>query len=316
MPSLGIVIPAYKKAFIDQTLQSLVNQTCQDFKVYIGNDAGDTQIQNVVDGFKRFLDIDYIYFEENLGGKSLVQAWHRCLSLTKGEEWLWVLPDDDFIDKYCVESFFSTLKEDGNFDLFRFSSALTDQNGLLIKKNVHFPAVESSYFSFMEKISYNRSSTLAEYIFSRRIFETSGGFPELPLAWGSDDAAWYIFGAERGIKTIPKGLVFLRQSSLNISSDYTKLGNKKLFALVLLFNGLMKLDTFRKDKENYSQIYNFEKLSQFFIFNEMRQMHIKLKLKDIYKLGLISSKFWSGGAVKNMYRFWYNYKKFIKQSTY
>jgi glycosyltransferase involved in cell wall biosynthesis len=36
---LAIIIPYYKLTFFEDTLQSLAEQTCPDFKVYIGDDA-------------------------------------------------------------------------------------------------------------------------------------------------------------------------------------------------------------------------------------------------------------------------------------
>ena len=309
---LAVVIPAYKIQFIGDTLKSLSLQTDKRFNVYVGNDSGDSNIENLIKEYKSDIKVEYEYFTKNLGSNSLVEAWDRCVKMTNGEPWIWVLPDDDFIDKHCVAGFYRTIELDSSFDLYRFKSAVTDSAGSIKSENYSMPDTESSYLSLIEKIKYNRSSTLAEYIFNRKVYDKYGGFPSLPCAWGSDDAGWYLFGSKTGIKTIGSGKVFLRQSQYNISGDYNRLGTVKLYALTMLFKKLVSYPEFRNDISKYSSDINFEQLSQFFIFNEMRQLKIVLGIQDFIKLGKITSSYWSGGLLKNTYRFWLNYNKQIK----
>ena len=46
--TLAIVIPAYKRDFLAETLQSLVNQTNQHFHLYIGDDHSPYNLKEVV----------------------------------------------------------------------------------------------------------------------------------------------------------------------------------------------------------------------------------------------------------------------------
>ncbi|MHA6249242.1 glycosyltransferase family 2 protein [Pontibacter sp. CAU 1760] len=304
--TLAIVIPAYKAKYITDTLSSLAAQTCKSFKVYIGNDGGDSEIDDIVKSFESELDLTYVYFDKNLGSTSLVKAWQRCIALTNNEPWIWLLPDDDYVNERCVEGVLEEILKNSRHELIRFNSTLVNEKGHVIKKNPPFPEVEAAFVSLMEKINYNRTSTLAEYVFSRKTFVKTGGFPELPLAWGSDDAAWYLFGQKAGIRTTCKGEVFIRQSKLNISNNYSDYSFNKLEALLNLFCTLKKKPAFESDILIYSEHYNFEKDTQFFVFNEMRELKLSLSIYDIFYLGSIASRVWSGGKLKNSYRFWLN----------
>jgi glycosyltransferase involved in cell wall biosynthesis len=48
MNKLAIIIPAYKITFLDEALNSIANQTCLDFTVYIGDDASPHNIESIV----------------------------------------------------------------------------------------------------------------------------------------------------------------------------------------------------------------------------------------------------------------------------
>ena len=52
MKRLAIIIPAYKSKFLRQTLDSLVNQTNQNFNLYIGDDNSPFNIKEIVDDYK------------------------------------------------------------------------------------------------------------------------------------------------------------------------------------------------------------------------------------------------------------------------
>ena len=103
---LAIVIPAYKAKYLREALQAIAAQTDQRFQVYLGDDCSPEPVAEVVREFSHSMRIVYHRFDDNLGGKSLVQQWERCLRLTR-EPWIWLFSDDDFMDSHCVAAFYS-----------------------------------------------------------------------------------------------------------------------------------------------------------------------------------------------------------------
>jgi hypothetical protein len=75
-----------------------------------------------------------------------------------------------------------------------------------------------------------RNSYVVEYIFRREAFERAGGFPDYPVAWCADDAAWYEFSRGDEIRTIPHGRVRWRASGLNITDSKRTNRREKLEA--------------------------------------------------------------------------------------
>ena len=216
---LAIVIPAYKVEFFKATLESIASQTCQDFTLYIGNDASPHNLAAIVKEYEGRIDIVYEYFTNNLGGTDLVAHWARCVNLTQNEEWIWLFSDDDIMDSTCVEKFYKHLINYKNVNLLHFNINIIGKDDQLIKKCNPFPEVLTVSNFFTKRILFKINSTVVEYIFKKSIYYNEGGFESYDMAWCSDDATWIKFGRNGGIVTIPNALVNWRYSGLNISSN-------------------------------------------------------------------------------------------------
>ncbi|MGV3704180.1 MAG: glycosyltransferase family 2 protein [Arcticibacter sp.] len=216
---LAIVIPAYKLTYFRETLESMSAQECQDFTVYIGDDASPEDLASLVDEYSCRIPIVYRRFEENLGGNDLVAHWERCISMTEGEEWIWLFSDDDVMEASCVKNFYGCMTQVCNAELFHFDLKFIDHGGFVTKICKAFPEYLSVAEFFDRRVGFRLNSTVVEYIFSRTAYEREGGFKNNDLAWCSDDASWIKLGRQTGIVTIPGANVSWRSGGLNISSN-------------------------------------------------------------------------------------------------
>lgn len=304
MSALAIVIPAYKVTFLSRTLESLINQTNQDFSVYIGNDAGEAGIEETVLRFKDQLNIHYHYFENNFGGTSLVKQWERCFALIKNEEWIWLLPDDDYADPQCVELFYKQLHK-SDFDLFRFNVHFVTACETIFKTNAALPEVQSSFESLMEKLSFSRPSTVAEFIFRKEKFDNIG-FAEIPMAWGTDDLLWYEIGAEKGIVGCNEAYVYLRQSDLNFSNNYSTLAIRKIDANFIFLKKILTSQPFAAVLNSKIEFEKFTKIAINHIMYNLQDYNKVLSLKEIIKYAIWGNGIWGAGVLKNIRRFYLN----------
>ncbi|KQW97700.1 glycosyltransferase family 2 protein [Flavobacterium sp. Root420] len=291
---LAIIIPYYKLSFFEETLVSLANQTDKRFKVYIGDDASP---ENPLETLKEFQGkFEYVYhrFEENLGSRSLVKQWERCIDLSKDEKWLMILGDDDFIGDTVVELWYK------NFDLFykktnvvRFASKMIVQETNKITDTFFHPVWEMSTESYYRKFRHLTRSSLSEYIFSRESF-IKFGFHDYPLAWNSDDRAWLDFSDNKPIYTINEGLVYFRLSALNISGKQDNVNVKSLSVISFYSFLILNKLKFYTPKQQ-------EKIIRFYE-NEISKQR-KLKLSEWLFLSYFYMK----------YLDFYSIKKFIKR---
>lgn len=230
--SLAIVIPAYKDTFLDMTLESLSRQTNKDFRVYIGDDSSPYDLESIVSKYREVLNIRYVRFPDNIGGKDLVAQWERCVSLTHDEEWIWLFSDDDYLSPDCVDSFYQAVSAYPRYDVYRFNVQVVGREQNLLKK-VIYPPVISSYDLYRGKLLGRLDCYVVEFIFSRKVYEEHGGFQSFDLAWGSDLATWVKFGMEKGIRSLDCGVVSWRSSGENISTiESPEIVHRKVKALI------------------------------------------------------------------------------------
>lgn len=241
MNNLSIIIPAYKPDFLSQTLHSIALQTNKDFHLYIGDDASPHNIEDIVNEYIDKIPLTYVRFKENLGLKHLTRQWDRCIALSKKEKYIWLFSDDDLIPADAVNNFYYAISNNPNFDIYRFNLQLINQFNDIVQKPTNHKSFESVEEYLRKRFNGQIHSAISEYIFTRKILEDVGGFPDFPLAYGSDDAAILLMGASRGIYTIPGEPVSWRNSGINISSS--KSNNKTKYKAILLYYKWLKANS-------------------------------------------------------------------------
>ena len=249
--SLAIIIPAYKGRFLNRALESIVAQTDQRFRVYVGDDASPDDIAKICNCYADKTDIRYHRFAHNVGGSSLVEQWNRCIKLSS-EDWIWLFSDDDVMDPECVAAFHETLETSKKpFDLYRFHTCTIDAAGKVVTISPPHPVIETSIEFTYHRLCGNRSSYACEYIFSRETFDRNHGLVDFPFGWCADDATWIVFGEKTGICTIPGPKVGWRNSGENVSRNDKKFRQGKIEASILF---LQWLETRFEDKVFLEQL--------------------------------------------------------------
>lgn len=259
--NLAIIIPAYKISYFEDTLNSLAAQTCKDFNVYIGDDNSPHDLYHIVAKFEDRLNIIYKKFDENLGGKSLVKHWIRCIEMSKTEKWIWLFSDDDLISTNCVFDFFKNINSES--ELYKFRTVIIDKNNTKIsykeKNNKYSRELSTREFLKLRLRGAGFRSYVVEYIFSRRIYEYCS-IIDLPLAWCSDDLMWTNYSLLNNQKiSCLESIVYWRSSGENITSitDDAGICEKKIDACLLFVHELKLLKKVRKFKISNFLISNW-----------------------------------------------------------
>ena len=216
---IAVVIPYYKIAFFESTLISLQNQTDKRFRVYIGNDASPDDPRSLLEKYKDSFQLEYTDFENNLGGKSLVKQWERCIEQIRDEEWLMILGDDDTLSENCIETFYKNLEaiEKQQINVVRFATKIINEKDEIVSDVFRHPQIESSVDFLFRKLKGGTRSSLSEYVFKTEKVKKYK-FKELPLAWHSDTLAVLEFSEFGTVFTINDAVVNFRWSGQNITS--------------------------------------------------------------------------------------------------
>lgn len=259
MKELAFVIPTYRALYLKDTLNSLAEQTCQDFRVYIGNDASPDDIDAIVEEFRNKLDIEYYGFEENLGGKDLVSHWQRCIDLCKDEEWICLFSDDDILEPRCVEAFMACIQKE-EVDVLHFNLSIINKEGQIIRQCPDYPDIISPTEFFKQLATFAIDARMPEFVFRRKALQEDG-LVNFDLAWRSDNATVMNVAGSKGIATIKgdNARVRWRSSDINLSS-YNTHTERKTQATVSFFNWLDNYLIETKQKNPFSFLMYLKKI--------------------------------------------------------
>lgn len=230
---IAIIIPAYKTDFLRQTLDSIMAQTCRDFVVFIGDDCSKDNIKAIADEFSSKMPVEYVRFESNLGGKDLVAHWERCIALAGGYNWIWLFSDDDLMPADGVERVKAAILSNPTSEFFRFPLQVVNEKGAVISAGKPFrKAVCSAEEYLLAYFNGRRSSSVCEWVFSKRLFDELG-MVHFPCAWCADIATWYSYAKHNGGMTNLSGACASWRNAPGVNISSTKgMYKEKMDALI------------------------------------------------------------------------------------
>jgi glycosyltransferase involved in cell wall biosynthesis len=102
MPEVSVIIPNYNHAaFLKQRIQSVLNQTYQDFELIILDDCSSDNSKEIIEGYRNNAKVSTIVFNEQNSGSTFKQ-WQKGVSVAKGR-YIWLAESDDFADERFLE---------------------------------------------------------------------------------------------------------------------------------------------------------------------------------------------------------------------
>lgn len=287
---IAIVIPYYKIGFFEKTLESLANQTDKRFKVYIGDDASPEKPLDLLHKYKEQFDFIYHRFETNLGGNLLTEQWERCIELSRDEEWLMMLGDDDVLGDNVVESFYNQYKEfNEQCNVVRFASVVLNEQDQTISKMYEHPKLERGIDFFIRKLKWDTRSSLSEYFFKREVY-LKYHFKEYPSGFYSDDRAWIDFSEDKPIYTINESFVTIRISDFSLSGTADKDVLKQAEYLYLKY--------FYENKLSY-----LLKKNRLFVLKKIEFYYYVSHTTNFKSWFYLYTKYWINFDIRELYRF-------------
>jgi glycosyltransferase involved in cell wall biosynthesis len=152
MPKVSVIVPNYNhECYLQQRLQSILDQTFQDFDLTYLDDAS-TDNSNAV--FAKFINeaslkdqISAIYNETNSG--SPFKQWNKGVSATQGE-YIWIAESDDIADPNFLATMVPILDNHPHVGIAYCQSCQIDRNNETIAPSL------SSWFEYLSFDRWDR----------------------------------------------------------------------------------------------------------------------------------------------------------------
>ena len=246
----SISIPAFKRSYLKEAIDSCLAQTYEDFELIIVNDASPEDLDSIVNSYSDNR-IRYYKNETNIGGKDPVANWNKCLSYAQGE-FFCLLCDDDIYAPSFLETMLSLAEKYPHCNVFKSRVKTIDKKGNVL---TYFPSSPEwePVSDYLWHVAYgHRKQTVSEWMYRTQRMREIGGYAAVPMAWGADYLSTMLFGAEGGICASIKPLVIFRRSGENISNNYAHHVMEKLEGTQVYTQKLRKMvEDYKMDDSLY-----------------------------------------------------------------
>jgi glycosyltransferase involved in cell wall biosynthesis len=127
MPLLSVIVPNYKHArFLRQRLDSIFDQTFQDFEVILLDDCSTDDSRTILAEYAQRPQVSHYVANEKNSGSTFLQ-WKKGVDLAQGK-YIWIAESDDWADARFLEEMIPMLAQNDCVAAFCRSHKV-DQNG-------------------------------------------------------------------------------------------------------------------------------------------------------------------------------------------
>ena len=187
-PLVSVIIPSYNhEKFLKERIDSVLNQTFQDFELIILDDLSPDNSQEIIESYRAHPKVSQIIYNEKNSGSTFFQWNKAVLSIAKGE-FIWIAESDDVADPKFLETLVPMLQQNSEVVLAYSQSAKMDSEGKITGSWSEWTQdlVEGNYFNdsfqmngqeYIEKflIHKNTIPNASAVLFRRKTYAEIGG---------------------------------------------------------------------------------------------------------------------------------------------
>ena len=213
---VSIAIPAYKRTYLAEAIDSALSQDYQNIELIIVNDHSPYDLDSIV-GQYHDSRIRYYKNKRNLGKRSIVLNWNRCLEYARGEFFV-LLCDDDVLMPNFVTELLKLADKYPQCNVFHARKIEKDERDGSITETSVWPEYEEHNSYVKECFNNNRLHTVSEFLYRTAAINPIK-YVVFPVGFFSDDASLILFTKDGGIASSQEPLLFFRFSDEHISSN-------------------------------------------------------------------------------------------------
>ena len=275
VPSLvSVIIPNYNHArYLDERIQSVLNQTFQEFEVIILDDKSTDQSLEVIEKYRCHPKVTNIIANEENSGSSFVQ-WRKGMDVARGEL-IWIAESDDSCEPTFLEKLVAPFLQDSEVVLSYCRSQSIDETGNRgrVLHGTYGKSIYTSEEFFHKYLNWmNVVMNASSAVFRRDVaLNIEKGYMDFK---GVGDWLFWIEIAERGkIAVENEPLNFFRSHSSNTTERTRRQGIngiefKRIFEYLQDHGHLSWIDAIRLKKK---RIYAAKYVNDYYDSEEIRQ---------------------------------------------
>ena len=136
MPQVSVIIPNYNHAvYLQQRIDSILNQTYTDFEVIILDDCSTDNSRQIIEQYSNNRKISHIFFNETNSG-NVFKQWDKGIQLAKGK-YIWIAESDDWCELNLLETLVEGLEKNEDCVLAYCQSFCVTNDGVIQFQSLH-----------------------------------------------------------------------------------------------------------------------------------------------------------------------------------
>lgn len=240
-PLVSVLIPNYNHSkFLDERIQSVLNQKYQNFEVIVLDDYSTDNSKNVIEKYRSNPKISHIIYNESNSGSTFKQ-WNKGFKLCKGD-YIWIAESDDVADSYFLSSIINAIT--------------TTENCVIAFTNSHFINSESEIINYkdhtkrLKGLSINGTDFVRKYmlginniynassaVFKKEVLNKIDSSLYTQFKASGDRLFWILVSLQGNVCYIPEKLNYFRQHDNKvtpkaISSGKASEEDYKIYSLI------------------------------------------------------------------------------------
>jgi glycosyltransferase involved in cell wall biosynthesis len=131
MSKVTVILPNYNHAaYLNKRIESILNQTYQDFEIILMDDCSTDNSRTLINTFKSHPKVSKVLFNEKNSGSTFKQ-WQKGIQEAKGQ-YIWIAESDDFADKSFLKTLVTPLEQHPEVGLAYCQSFRVDEQDTVI----------------------------------------------------------------------------------------------------------------------------------------------------------------------------------------
>ena len=273
IPLVSIIVPNFNhQIFLKERLESIFNQTFQNFEVLLFDDASTDQSLTVLNAYQSHPKVSHFSVNQKNSGSPFIQ-WKKGLELAKGD-FVWIAETDDFADQNFIETQLNTIQN----GVAVVAKTITVDGIVVTNEEVIHPIFkDNKLFCTLSGNNFFTSpiKNVSCIVFKKPSQEELRAMNFDSYAYMGDQIFYYEYFKNKTIRYSPNSKSYFRKNNSSVSNLNPKKGIhyfKKYFDEHVQFAKCIELemgrDTYKKYlKKHYKKIKNRTTILQ--------RMHLK-----------------------------------------
>ena len=231
MIAVSVIIPNYNhRQFLQQRIESVLNQTFQDFELIILDDCSKDNSKEIIEKYRDHPKVDHIIYNQQNSGNTFAQ-WKKGISIAAGE-FIWLAESDDYADSDFLKKMIPLISNNKNVGVIYSNSSVVDEKGVVFDsaerwyenwfkpKPFEFDPIQSGHEILYKNLIFtNIIPNASAAIFRKDIVLKNINWIDTSLKNCGDWKLWINILSQSDIAYVRENLNYFRKHSTNVTSS-------------------------------------------------------------------------------------------------